>query len=192
MKIGIIGCGGIARTHANALQKNIDNCALVVCDRNRSKAEKLAKVFSDCKAYDSADSMLVKEKPDAVHILTQVPSHAALIRAALEAGAHVYVEKPVTETATEFRELCSLAENTGKQLCAGYSTLGMPVVQKAKSLINSGRFGKLITVHCDFNWTASGNSIPYGNSNHWAYSLKGGILQNIIDHPHEPGGIFHG
>ena len=183
MKVGIIGCGGMARAHGEILRKNICDCVLVFCDRNPAKADALAKAFSDRPAYDNAENMLVEEKPDVVHVLTQLPSHADLARAALEAGAHVYIEKPVTSKVAEFNELSSLAKNHKKHLCAGYSTLGMPVVQKAKSLITSGDFGRLITVHCDFNWSASGNSIPYGSPNHWAYSLEGGILQNIIDHP---------
>ncbi len=183
MKIGIIGCGGIARTHAKTLQKNVGDCTLVFCDRNESRADDLANTFSGRAVYNNAEALLQQERPDAVHILTQLASHNALIRSALQAGAHVYVEKPVTETPGEFRELLSLAETSGKLLCAGYSTLGIPVVQKAKRLIKSGKFGRLVTVHCDFNWTASGNSIPYGSPDHWAYSLPGGILQNIIDHP---------
>lgn len=183
MKIAVIGCGKIARAHAEVLESRIDDSTLVFCDRNLHKAAALAAEFSGRTPYDDANQLLAEERPDSVHVLTQLPSHATLAGAALAAGAHVYIEKPITETAAEFTELLSLAESNLKLLCAGYSTLGIPVVQQAKALIASERFGRLITVHCDFNWTASGESIPYGSSHHWAYSMKGGILQNLIDHP---------
>lgn len=183
MKVALIGCGGIARVHAQVLAERTDVITLVFCDRNLHKAAALAEAYSKLPAYQDADEMLAAEKPDAVHVLTQLPSHAHLGRLALSAGAHVYIEKPITETAAELDELFSLAATNGKILCAGYSTLGMPVVQQAKALVASERLGQLLTVHCDFNWTASSGSIPYGSGDHWAYSMTGGVLQNLIDHP---------
>lgn len=182
MNIGIIGCGNIAQSHATILRKNISNSRLIFCDRNRYKAENLAERFFPGPTYLSIDELLSTEKLDAVHIVTQVFSHKALAEKAFDAGVHVYVEKPVTEQASEYNELLELAKSKKKVFCAGYSTLGIPVVRRAKQIITSGNLGRLLTIHCDFNWS-SGGGIPYSRADHWAYSLKGGILQNLIDHP---------
>jgi predicted dehydrogenase len=178
MKIGIVGCGKIAQVHATVLKNIIRNSTLFFCDRNKHKADNLAARFFPGSTYTSIDELLSNEKLDTVHILTQVQYHKALAKKVLEAGIHVYVEKPVTETASEYNSLLALAKSKNKHLYAGYSTLGYPPVQRAKNIIISEKFGKLITVHCEWN-----RRVPYGPKDHWAYSLKGGILQNIADHP---------
>jgi predicted dehydrogenase len=181
-KVGIVGCGKIARTHAAILKKHVGNVELIFCDRHEDRAEPMSRTYGGGPTYRDLDTLLSSREPDAVHILTQVDSHSALARQALTAGAHVYVEKPVTERASDYVELVELAAEHGKLLCAGYSTLGIPVVRRAREIIRSGAFGDLLTVHCDYNLSPA-EGIPYGRPDHWAYSLRGGILQNIADHP---------
>lgn len=183
MKIGIIGCGNIAQTHAKILKETVDDPKLIFCDRNKDKAVKFAERFSPGPAYESVDDLLSAEGLDSVHILTQVQSHALLATKSLEAGVHVYIEKPIVEKRSEYIALRNLAKSQDKHLCSGYSALGIPVVRQTKEIIESGDYGRLVTVHCDFNWSAAGDALPYGRPDHWAYQMKGGILQNLADHP---------
>jgi predicted dehydrogenase len=115
--------------------------------------------------------------------LTPLHTHFSIAEKALLAGTHVYVEKPITETITELNFLFDLARKQGKILCAGFSSLGMPAIRRAKQEILSGKYGSLVSVHCDYMSPWPGTLIPYGDPNHWAYSLKGGVLQNMADHP---------
>jgi predicted dehydrogenase len=181
--VGIIGCGNIARVHAAILQKQHADARLIFCDRTLTKAESFSKRFGGHAAYESVDALLANQKLDAVHVLTQPDSHAALASQTIGAGIHTYIEKPVTGRVAEYRELARLAATTGAVLCPGYSMLGMPVVKRAKEIIEAGRFGRLVTVHSDFNWTGEAGGIPYKSADHWAYTLEGGILQNLVDHP---------
>lgn len=184
MKIALVGCGLIARTHASLLKKFVAGAELIFCDRNEEKAGRYASQFSKpASAYTDLGLLLQRESPDAVHILTQPVSHVELAKAALEAGAHVYIEKPITNTVSELDSLQQIADSRQRLICAGYSSLGYPVVQRAKALIGSGQMGALISAHCDFNVGPPLGQIPYGRPDHWAYSLEGGILQNVIDHP---------
>jgi len=184
MKIALVGCGRIAQTHAKFLKKEISGADLVFCDRNLGKVDKYASQFSSASAaYTDFGELLEKEIPATVHILTQPASHVALAKAALEAGAHIYVEKPITSSLAELVSLQALAESKKKILYPGYSTLGYPIVQRAKAIMASGRMGDLVSMHCDFNVAPPVGTIPYGSADHWAYFLKGGILQNVIDHP---------
>lgn len=183
MKIGLIGCGAIAQTHLHALRKIYPDKTLFFCDSDISRASRLASANGSGKVYSDPDELLLKECPDCIHILTPLPSHASIAEKALQCGCHVYVEKPVTHTAEDFRRLRELAEGKRKILCAGYSTLGMPVILKARNILKSRQFGRLICVHCDFLCSWPGNLIPYGDPFHWSYSLRGGILQNMADHP---------
>ena len=184
MKIALLGCGRIAETHARLLQKNVSGAEMFFCDRNREKAENLAARFSSLSAaYTDFDALLQNENPSAVHILTQPASHFPLATTALEAGAHAYIEKPVAESLAEFDSLQTLAAGKQRILYPGYSTLGYPVVSRARAIMASGKMGGLVSVHCDFNVAPPAGTIPYGYANHWAYFLDGGILHNVIDHP---------
>ncbi len=184
MKIGLIGCGIIANTHVGILKKIQPQAHISVCDVNLDEARQFAsKIGAQGGAYSSIENLLDNEKPDTLHILTPVMAHFAAAKKALEAGCHVYLEKPLTESPAEYRQLQQLAKEKNRVLAAGYSTLGMPVVMQAKALIDSGEFGRLIAVHCDFMCAWGGNSVPDGRADHWAYASKGGVLQNMVDHP---------
>ena len=183
MKIGIIGCGLIAASHVRIIRKLMQNVELCLCDLERSNAEKLGSKFGINKIFTSAEELVSNQKLDTVHILTPVFSHFDLAQTALQAGCHVYIEKPVTESTLEYNRLFALAKKQKKLMCAGYSALGMPAVLAAKELIHNDDLGRLISLHCDFMCSWPSNTIPYGNPNHWAYSMTGGIYQNIIDHP---------
>lgn len=183
MKIGIIGCGTIAKEHAGIVKKLFPDALLTFCDINKIYAEKMAAKYNGKSFYDNIDELLEKEMPDTIHVLTPVSGHAGIAEKALNAGCHVYIEKPVTETIAEYSRITDLAKAKGKKVCAGYSALGMPVVLRAKEVIDSGKFGRLIAVHCSFGNSWPGNTIPYGNPNHWAYLMTGGVLQNMADHP---------
>jgi predicted dehydrogenase len=184
VKTAIVGCGLIARTHAKVLKKDVLGADLIFCDRNQDKADSYASQFSTAApAYTDYAAMLEKESPHAVHILTQPASHVELAKAALDAGAHLYIEKPVTESLTEFNELQALADEKQLILYPGYSTLGYPILHRARNIMASGKMGELVSVHCDFNVAPAVGKIPYGREDHWAYSLEGGILENVVDHP---------
>ncbi len=184
MKIGLIGCGIIAQTHVGILKKIQPHAHISVCDLNLDFARQFAgKIGAQGGAYSSIDNLLENEKPDTIHIMTPVMAHFEAAKKALEAGCHVYLEKPLTESPAEYNQLQALAKEKNRVLAAGYSTLGMPVVMQAKALIDSGEFGRLIAVHCDFMCAWGGNSVPDGRADHWAYASKGGVLQNMVDHP---------
>lgn len=183
MKIGIAGCGSIAKTHMNAILSALSEAEIFFYDIDQQKAEEIRNVYSAGTVFDDFDDLLSRIKLDTVHILTPVDSHFSMAEKCLDNGIHVYIEKPVTETAAEFNELAGKAEEKGKIIFAGYSALGMPAIMKAKEIIDSGRLGRMVSVHCDFLCAWPGNTIPYGDPDHWAYSLQGGVLQNMADHP---------
>jgi predicted dehydrogenase len=183
MKIAVIGCGVIAASHLRILKKIKPDARIYLCDIDRRRAESLAARLSVEGVYSNVDDLLSSEEPDAVHITTPPHTHAALAEKAILADCHVFVEKPVTETVEEYKRISSLAQERGKVLCCDYSALGMPVVMKAMQEIRSGNLGRLIAVHCSFADSNSGDAIPYGEATHWAYRLRGGVLQNMIDHP---------
>src|SRR3990170_4729177 len=94
LRMAIIGCGKVANLHAKALQQ-IDECSLVaVQSRNPERAKDFATQYG-VKAYDRVEEMITKEKVDAVILCTPHPEHKSPAIIALQAGAHVLVEKPL-------------------------------------------------------------------------------------------------
>lgn len=183
MNISIIGCGAIAASHIRILQKLRPEARISLCDVDAQRVREFASRWSLERVHTDMRSLLSVEKPDAVHIVTPPRTHASLAEQALLSGAHVFVEKPVTESSAEYLRMAELAAKQKKVLCGDYSTLGMPVVMKAVRLIRSGALGQLVSVHCTFAGSEGGGKIQYKDPNHWAYRLRGGILQNMLDHP---------
>src|SRR5260370_20873809 len=102
---GIVGCGKIADSHIEEIQKL--GCARVqaVCDLDPILAEQFALRYSVPAWYADFDRMLSENRLDVIHVATPPHSHLALARKSAEAGCHVFLEKPLALDATEGRRL---------------------------------------------------------------------------------------
>ena len=125
IKVGIIGCGGIAnRKHMPSLSK-IEECEMVAfCDVLVDRAETAAKKFGtpDAKVYENYKELLLDESIDVVHVCTPNRSHSFITVDALEAGKHVMCEKPMAINSVEAKKMLDAAERTGKKLTIGYQS----------------------------------------------------------------------
>lgn len=122
LKIGIIGCGGIANgKHLPALSKLKEVELVAFCDLIVERAEKAAKEYGvpGAKVFTDYKEML-KEDLDVVHVLTPNSEHSYLTVAALEAGNHVMCEKPMAKTSEEAKAMIEASKRTGKKLTIGY------------------------------------------------------------------------
>ena len=95
----------------------------------------------------SFDELLADPELEAVVIATPVPTHYALAKQALEAGKHVFVEKPPAMRAAEMEELVELAEERGLVLMPGHLLLYHPGVRKLKELVDSGDLGDVLCIY---------------------------------------------
>jgi predicted dehydrogenase len=93
------------------------------------------------------DEMLADDAVEAVVIATPVPTHYELARRALEAGKHVFVEKPPAMRGAEIEELVDLAEERGRVLMPGHLLLYHPGVRKLKEIVDSGELGDVLYVY---------------------------------------------
>jgi predicted dehydrogenase len=117
-----------------------------VCDVDLRAAQATAQRFAIDGVYASVDEMLNRAEPQAVHVLTPPHTHSALARQALEAGAHVFVEKPLTTSVAEAEVLCALARQQQVSLCVDHNRLFDPVVKKAMALVRAGKIGEVVSV----------------------------------------------
>ena len=144
IRIGVIGAGWWATfAHIPALKSHPNAELVAVQSRERAKAEKIARDFGAKYACTSVEKLLALPELDAVIVSTTPNVHYAQARAALERGLHVLMEKPMTFSADEARELVELAAQRKLQLlisCPWHFTAhGM----EARRLIHSGALGEI-------------------------------------------------
>ena len=117
LRVGLVGCGGVAQwAHIPALKK-VKNAELVaVCDRNEELASIVAKNFRIHRYYADFPQMLEKEGLDMVEICTPPKTHASLSIKAIESGCHVLVEKPMAMTTKEADEMIRASKDSKVKL----------------------------------------------------------------------------
>ncbi len=144
-RAGIIGCGGIANNkHLPALQKQADRIETVAfCDLDLSRAKALAaRIGAENAAfYTDYRQLLANETLDVVYVLTPNRWHAEMTIVALEAGKHVFCEKPMACTAAEAKAMCEAAERAGRLLTIGYQYRCEPAALKLKTIVEAGALG---------------------------------------------------
>ena len=147
LKIGIIGCGGIATgKHLPSLAKLSDKIEMVAfCDIIEEKAVDCAKRFGtpDAKVYTDYKELLKDESISVVHVLTPNRSHSFITVDALEAGKHVMCEKPMAINSAEAKKMLDAAKRTGKKLTIGYQNRFRDDSMYMKQEAEQGTFGEI-------------------------------------------------
>jgi predicted dehydrogenase len=118
-----------------------------LCDLDEQHLNPIAARYPDARATKNFDDLLADDALDAVVIATPVPTHYALAKRALEAGKHVFVEKPPAMRAVEMDELVALAVEQDRVLMPGHLLLYHPGVLKVKDLIDKGELGDVLCVY---------------------------------------------
>ena len=144
-RVGVVGlnyCGP-------NLARNFDELAELawICDLDQELLARQAVRYPGAQATASYDDMLADETLDAIIVATPVPTHYALAKQALEAGKHVFVEKPPAMRAAEMDELVELAAARDRVLMPGHLLLYHPGILKLKELIDSGELGDVLCVY---------------------------------------------
>ncbi|MFV0502410.1 MAG: Gfo/Idh/MocA family protein [Lachnospirales bacterium] len=149
VKVGIIGCGGIANgKHMPSLHKLPNVKIVAFCDLILERAEKAKEEYGTddalvCTDYKELVSVLDIE---IVHVLTPNSSHAELSIAALNSGKHVMCEKPMASTYKDAEAMCVAAKKNNKFLTVGYQTRSTTTFQYARKLIEDGELGEIYYV----------------------------------------------
>lgn len=146
VRIGTIGCGGIAKSkHLPAESKNPDVELVAFCDIIRERAEFAAKTYGteDAKIYTDYKQLLADENVDAVLVLTPNYLHCEMTVAALDAGKHVLCEKPMAMNYAEAQKMIEARDRSGKILTIGYQNRYRKDVLYLTELSREGVFGDI-------------------------------------------------
>jgi predicted dehydrogenase len=118
-----------------------------LCDLDEAQHDGLAQRYPRARLTANFDDVLADDSVEAVVIATPVPTHYELARRALDAGKHVFVEKPPAMRGVELEELCDLSEERGLVLMPGHLLLYHPGVTKLKEIVGSGELGDVLYVY---------------------------------------------
>lgn len=150
-RVALLGAGYIADWHSKCL-KSVAGVELVaVCDRAQERAEALAARYGIAKSYASLEFMLEAEKLDAVHILLPPDLHFAAASAVLEAGASVFLEKPMCESADRCEELIRKAADRQVHLGVGHNFLFSRPWEQLRRDVRSGILGRVDQITITWN-----------------------------------------
>jgi len=151
MKFGIIGAGMIGHFHAKAITDMTGGTLHSVLDRSEERAEALAKEFG-AKAYTDIDAFLADSELEIVTVGTPSGAHLDPTLAALNAGKHAIVEKPLEVTLERIDQLIAAAEANGKTLAAVLNRRFHPGMKAFKKASDEGRFGTLASASAYIKW----------------------------------------
>jgi len=186
LKAAIIGCGKIADAHASQIQRIRGAEIVGVCDREPLMAQQLCERFRIKQYFSQVTELLEQAKPDVVHITTPPQSHFELARYCLQAGCHVYVEKPFTIEYEEARKLIDTANHSGRKLTVGHDNQFSHAARRMRDLINSGFLGgepvHMESYFCYELGPGDYAGVLLSDKRHWVRTLPGQLLQNIISH----------
>jgi predicted dehydrogenase len=147
MKVAVIGVGSMGRNHARVYSELAEAELVAVSDANGKQAGAIAEKFG-VRAYADYREMLEKEKPDAVSVAVPTVLHEEVGMVALEAGAHVLMEKPIAATVEEGQRLIAKAKIVGRQLMVGHIVRFNPAIQALKQKLAAGELGRIFQVFC--------------------------------------------
>jgi predicted dehydrogenase len=182
IRVGLIGCGRIARAHVPYIRSYKGAIIVGLCDANLKQAEDLAQRFNIDKAYSDPKKLLSEQRPDVIHILTPPQTHTELAIAVMEAGVNVLVEKPMAVSVEEADRLVQTAQRTGMRLCVDHNRLFDPVILDAKEIVARGAIGEVVGVEAFQGYVRISQNSRSGEAG-WVSQLPGGLMQNIAPHP---------
>jgi predicted dehydrogenase len=184
LRAAVIGTGKISEEHFRYLGSDPGVVLAGVCDLSPSLSKYAAARFKAGAAFSDSGEMLREAKPDVVHVLTPPHTHAALVTDALNAGAHVVVEKPVAPTNAQFRELWDLARTRGRRIVEDHNYRFNEPVLAIERLVREGELGDVreVDVRMALPIRKAGGRYADTSLPHPSHNLPAGVIHEFITH----------
>jgi predicted dehydrogenase len=194
LRIGLVGCGFMGRTHTNGYKRVPDFFPALeytpvlkaVCARNEAKV----RAFAGQWGYESVESdwkaLVARDDIDAIDICTPNDTHAAIAIAAAAAGKMILCEKPLARDLAESQGMVDAIGKAGVANTVWYNYRRLPAVMLAHQIIASGKLGKIYHYRANFlqDWTINAN-LPQGGEGLWrmdAAVAGSGVLGDLLSH----------
>ncbi|HLR00418.1 MAG TPA: Gfo/Idh/MocA family oxidoreductase, partial [Sphingobacterium sp.] len=194
IRVGLIGCGFMGRTHSNGYSK-VSNffpdlafqpVLQAVCARREERVKAFAGQWG-FKSYETDWRKLIqRDDIDAIDICTPNHLHAEIAIAAAEAGKMVFTEKPLARNLEESQKMVEAVERAGVKNMVWYNYRRLPAVTLAKKIIDSGKLGRIFHYRANFlqDWTISAD-LPQGGDAAWRMDIDvagSGVIGDLLAH----------
>jgi len=187
INIGVIGWGFMGKTHTMALRTipllypgiDFDICLKCICTRRIEKAREAVHDAGFETFTDDWKELIAMEEIDVVSICTPNQDHEEMAIAALQAGKHVYLDKPVAVTAESAMRIAKAAESAPGKTRVVFNNRYMPAMMRAKQIIEEGRIGRIMQFEARYLHSGSIEpSKPIG----WKQQMQAGTLLDMGSH----------
>ncbi|QJD87144.1 Gfo/Idh/MocA family protein [Cohnella herbarum] len=172
VRAAVVGCGNVATCYIPNMKKSPYVEVVAVCDNQIERAKSLAEKYEIDRYYGDYEELLRDVEFDLLVNLTSMPFHEPYSRLALEAGKHVWVEKPISTEIKSAHELVAFAKQRGLGLWAAPNSPASPAFRYMSEKIASGAIGKPFTAHGIYGTTGP----SWGQ---WFYKKGGGSLFDL-------------
>jgi predicted dehydrogenase len=173
IKVGVIGCGSVSGVYLPHLSKCPYVELVSTCDIIPERAEQRAKKFHVPNHYPHMDQMLAGAGFDLLVNLTDMQEHEHLNREALEAGKHVWSEKPIANSLGAGQALLELSKKKGLRLWGAPTTVNSPQFAFMAKTLAAGKLGRVAATHADYGHTGPGWSSFF-------YEKGGGSMPDLM------------
>ncbi|HEY3079459.1 MAG TPA: Gfo/Idh/MocA family oxidoreductase [Chloroflexota bacterium] len=187
VKIAIVGCGWVALTDyfpalsGPHLSESVELTA--VCDVAEARARQVAEQYGAAEVWSDYDEMLRRTNAEAIVLLTPIPLHFGQGLAAIESGRPTYIQKTMTVTYDQARQLIEAADRRGVLLCASPGQMLDPAHREAKRLIDEGAVGRPYYARGQGSHPGHENVETYGIDPTWYYRPGGGPVMDVAVYP---------
>jgi predicted dehydrogenase len=167
--VGLVGCGGWGARLALGVNRQPELRLVAAADHRPDRASKLAQQVEALRVYGDSGELIADSAIEAVFIATPIASHYAIARAALTAGKHVWVEKPLCTSSDEAQELVDLAARQRRVLMVDHTMLFSAAAQAMRGLLHSREFGRRMlydAVRAGPGWAVQERSVLWDLASH--------------------------
>jgi UDP-N-acetyl-2-amino-2-deoxyglucuronate dehydrogenase len=183
VRFALMGCGAIARKHAESISKYVENADLVAfCDRDFDRAESYAQRYN-ARAFPSFDQMMQEcgSEIDAICVLTPTGHHVANVCEVAAYGKHVIVEKPMALRSADAKVMVAACNAAGVGLFVVKQNRFNRPVQRLRQALTENRFGNLVMVTARVRWRRD-EAYYKGDAWRGTSALDGGVMENQASH----------
>ena len=144
IRVGVIGVGQIGKRHLEIYKNKIPDAEVVaIADINEAEAQRVSGVYGIPNVYTDFRQLLQRDDIEAVDVCLHNNLHMPVTVAALEAGKHVYCEKPMAGAYCDAEKMYRTAQETGRKLCIQINTLFQSETKAAKAVVDQGLLGHI-------------------------------------------------
>lgn len=184
LRAAVIGAGAISLEHLPFLRESERADLVGICDLSPVSAKIAARRFDAEAGYTRVADMLASTSPDIVHVLTPPHTHASLVDMCLDAGAHVFCEKPMLPTGAEAATLLAKADSLGLHLMENHNYRFNDEILAVRDLIDSGQLGVIgeVDVRMALQIRGEGSRFADENARNPIHDMPAGVIHDFATH----------